>query len=80
MSFHFIPSRYKGKKPWQFMPEDGERDPSMRFQCKECNFGARSPMAIVQHEYHHKKPGLDQNLVYCIVCDQSFEKEEELHK
>ena len=36
-------------------------------------------MAIVQHEYHHKKPGLDQDLIYCIVCDESFHKEEELH-
>lgn len=61
------------------MPENGERDHSFRFQCKQCNFGGRSPLAIVQHEYHHKNPGLDQDLIYCIVCDQSFLKENELH-
>ena len=61
------------------MPENGERDPDFRFQCQDCIFGSHTPLGISQHEYHHRRPGMNQDLYYCIVCDEDFQKEEELH-
>lgn len=62
------------------MPEDDERDENMKYQCAECNFGTKTPFAIVQHEFHHKNPGLDDELYHCIVCKEGFEKDSMLQK
>ena len=62
------------------MPDDGVRNPNMKYQCKDCPFGTKTPFAIVQHEFHHKNPGRDDELYHCVVCLQGFEKDSLLQK